>query len=95
MTTDYNYMRALWDQFYGRIVADPVCDEQHHHLSAQLPTDQRKELLKLIDCHYAHTDQITLESFVAGFRLATGIAKELSGGWYSFGREEEKQAGKP
>ncbi len=81
MTVDYNYMRALWNQFYGGIATDPVCDEQHHHLSAQLPTDQRKELLKLIDCHNAYTDQIALESFIADFRLATGITKELSGAW--------------
>ncbi len=86
MRLDYNYMRALWNQFYGR---------KHHHLSAQLAPEQRKKLLKLIDCHYAYADQIALESFTAGFRLATGIAKELSGAWYFFEREEEKRAGIP
>jgi hypothetical protein len=38
-------------------------------------------------------DDISLASFAAGFRLAWGIAKELSAeGTYSFADEEEQRA---
>lgn len=94
MMDDYNYINALWSHFYGTKPKDPVSDELHHHISGQLDTDLRKQLLKLVDCQSAHTELVSLESFAAGFRLATGIAMELAGKWYSFEKEEERRAGK-
>ena len=95
MMSDYDYLRALWSHFYGPTPKDPVSDEQHHYLSKQLDPDLRKQLLKLVDCQTAHTEQVSLDSFVAGFRAAAGIARELAGEWYSYEKEEEQRAGKP
>ena len=94
MVDEYDYMRALWSYFYGTIPKDPVSDEQHRYLSQQLASDLRKQLLKLVDCQNAHTERVSLESFVAGFRLAAGISRELAGEWYSFETAEERRGGK-
>ena len=42
--SDYDYLRAIWHQFYGPVASDPVANEQHHHLSQKLDPDLRKEL---------------------------------------------------
>ena len=94
MVDEYDYMRALWCYFYGTIPKDPASDEQHRYLSQQLASDLRKQLLKLVDCQNAHTERVSLESFVAGFRLAAGISRELAGEWYSFETAEERRGGK-
>lgn len=46
----------------------------------------------LIDEKNAYCEAAILDSFIAGFRLAAGIAKELDGGWFSFDDAEEQQA---
>ena len=89
--SDYDYLRAIWHQFYGPVASDPAANEQHHHLSQKLDPDLRKELLRLVDCYTCHTERVSLESFIAGFQVATGIAKELAGKWYSFEKDEERQ----
>lgn len=91
---DYNYMKALWSHFYGRIPPDPISDELHHVLGEQLSKEQRKQLLRLVDSKNRHCEDVSLESFVAGFRLATGIAKEISGEWYDFDQDEEERVRK-
>ena len=91
MMHDYNYLRGLWNSFCGSPPGDPVSDELYRHLSGHLESEQRKDLLKLVDCQSAYTEEVSLESFVAGFRLAAGIATELAGKWYSYGKEEEQQ----
>lgn len=85
---DYDYMRALWSHFYGAVPKDHDADEQHHCLSQQLEKNLRSQLLKLVDCQNIHTEEVSLESFIAGFKLAAGIAGELAGEWYSYEKEE-------
>lgn len=46
----------------------------------------------LIDEKNTYCEAAILDSFIAGFRLAAGIAKELDGGWFSFDDAEEQQA---
>lgn len=92
MTTDeYNYLKALWSRFYGYTMMDSGCDTLRRSLGGQLSKSQRKQLLRLVDALTVHTEQVSLESFVAGFRLAAGIARELEGERYSFDQEEEEQ----
>ena len=86
---DYNYMRALWNQFYERTEADTASDALHHALSEQLDKDSRKQLLRLVDSKNMYTEIISLESFIAGFRLAVGIAAELSDKWFDYNKEED------
>jgi len=86
---DYNYMRALWDRFYERTVVDSASDDMHYALSEQLDKDNRKQLLRLVDSKNMYTEIISLESFIAGFRLAVGIAAELSDKWFDYNKEED------
>ena len=86
---DYNYMRALWDRFYDRTTEDSVSDALHHALSERLDKNSRKQLLRLVDSKNMYTEIVSLESFIAGFRLAVGIATELSGAWFDYNKEEE------
>ena len=86
---DYNYMRALWNRFYEGTEADTASDALHHALSEQLDKDSRKQLLRLVDSKNMYTEIVSLESFIAGFRLAVGIASELSGAWYDYNKEED------
>ena len=76
----YDYMRALEDRF------NPKSNyaEQHQGLkakrqavSALLDKQGRKKLLRLVDAHTAMQEEMALSSFIAGFRLAWGIATEL------------------
>ena len=92
MMGDCDYMKALWNHFYGVIPEDSVSYEQYHRLNQQLAADLRKQLLRFVDCQNAHTERVSLESFIAGFRLAAGISHELIGEWYSFERAEEDRA---
>ena len=91
---DYNYMRALWDRFYVRTAVDSASDALHHALSEQLDKDGRKQLLCLVDSKNMYTEIVSLESFIAGFRLAVDIASELSGAWYDYNKEEDTCVGR-
>jgi hypothetical protein len=92
----YEYMKALRQRFFK----EPACEdanreieELHRHLAERLSRDDRKKLLKLEDLEIGLRDDISLASFVAGFKLAWGIAKEVSAeGVYSFADEEEQRA---
>ena len=92
--SDYDYLRAIWSRFCGPVPQDPASDEQHHYLRQKLDPDLRKELLRLVDYQTAYTEQVSQESFIAGFQVATGIAQELAGKWYSYEKEAEQQIGK-
>ncbi len=88
----YNYIRELHRIFN----TEPNCPEQRKQsddlqveLRTHLGEKERKLLLRLADTQSLLNYEISLESFAAGFRLATGIAKELgSDGLYSFDDEE-------
>ena len=86
---DYNYMRALWGRFYRRSMEDKQSDRLHITLSERLQPEERKLLLRLVDSKNFYTELISLESFIAGFRLAGGITMELSDEHYDYNIEEE------
>ena len=92
----YDYMQALQDKFFQE-PAFPELEQQmdqiHRELSQQLDRESRKKLLFLLDSADELQGRISLASFVAGFRLAAGLARELSfEEAYSFAKDEEKQA---
>ena len=89
MFDDYNYMRALWNRFYARSMEDMTSNQLHTALSERLEPEDRKLLLRLVDSKNFYTEIISLESFVAGFRLAGGICMELSGEHYDYDIEED------
>jgi hypothetical protein len=92
----YEYMRALQQRFFTEPkYADThrEINELHRHLAEQLNKDDRKRLLKLEDLEIGLRDDVSLASFVAGFRLAWGIINELNEEPpYSFAAEEERRA---
>lgn len=89
MFDDYNYMRALWERFYERSVEDKHFNRMHTTLSERLEPDDRKLLLRLVDSKNFYTEMISLESFIAGFRLAGGICMELADEHYDYDIEED------
>jgi acetyl-CoA carboxylase carboxyltransferase component len=97
MHTMYDYMRALHQQF----CKDPDCAELRQEIKSlrleitdQLPPQQKKQLLKLTDLSSSLQDETAFTSFLAGFRLAWCIAKELDGEEpFSFIESEEHRSG--
>ena len=51
--------------------------------------EDKRKLLLIVDSMDAIQDEVSLESFIAGFKLAWGISRELEAdGLYSFDEEE-------
>ena len=90
----YNYMRALEDRF----TPAPKNAEHRQELEAHrqavatlLDKQGRKKLLRLVDAHTMVQEEMALSSFIAGFRLAWGIAMEVgTDGNYSYELEQEQ-----
>ena len=72
-----DYMKALWEQFYGFVPSDMESEELRRNLSGQLTKEQRRLLLRIVDRKNLYCERVSQESFAAGFRLAWGIANEL------------------
>ena len=91
----YDYMQALQAHFS----TETLCAEQqaevmrlHRRLEKRLDHRNQIQLLELVDAEARLRDDVSLESFIAGFRLACGIAHELGGEPpYSFHQEEEQR----
>ena len=46
----------------------------------------------MVDAESQLRDDMTMNSFIAGFRLACGIGSELgNGNWYSYVKDEEQR----
>ena len=87
----YDYMRALEDRFAPAVKSRPELERRRQEVSALLDKQGRKKLLRLIDAHTMAQEEIALSSFIAGFRLAWGIATELGAdGKYSYEQEQER-----
>ena len=85
----YDYMKALRQRFYKDQNDDLRCEieQRRKELSARLDEENRKLLLRLIDAQMYMEEKISLDSFISGFRIASGIARELEP--YIFDEEEE------
>lgn len=91
----YDYMQAL----QARFSTETLCAEQqaevvrlHRRLEKKLDRKRRQELLELVDAEARLQDDLSLARFIAGFRLASGIAHELgTEPPYSFRQEEEQR----
>ena len=91
-----DYMRALHQRFFR----EPECadvrreiEELRQELREQLDRQNREKLLKLVDLGIELREETSLASFMAGFKLAWGLAQELEAdGLYSFDDEEEERA---
>ena len=89
-----DYMMAL----HQRFCKEPKCREVrkeleavHQDLYQSLDRRGQEKLLKLADLENELQEEISLESFSSGFKLALGIAAELAPS-YSFDDDEEQRA---
>ena len=89
----YDYMKALQKRFDHQ--SHPELDTQiksaHEELRRDMDTAGHRKLLRLLDAQNALLVEAKLMSFMAGFKLAAGIAGEL-GAPYSFDTDEEQKA---
>ena len=91
----YDYMQALREKFFS----DNAYTERRQEietmrckLSHTLDKQRRKQLLQLVDAESQLRDDMTLDSFIAGFRLACGICSELGkDNWYSYAKDMEQR----
>ena len=88
-----DYMMALHQRFYK----EPECREVRRELEAVyqdlhqlLDRRGQEQLLKLADLENELREDVSLESFLSGFKLALGIAAELAPS-YSFDDDEEQR----
>ena len=89
----YNYMRALEDRFAPKPnhKRRQELEAKRQEVAALLDKQGKKKLLRLVDAHTIAQEEMALVSFIAGFRLAWGIAMELGAdGSYSYEREQEE-----
>lgn len=78
----FDYMAALQERFQivsqRSIRAEREAEAAYDKLHAGLNTEQRLLLLRLRDAYTLHHDEVALDSFVSGYRLADALHKELS-----------------
>ena len=76
-----DYMTALLERFKIETASSAAMAEQvktaEDHLREQLGKEQRRLLLRLTDLHNALREEAQLGGFIAGYRLAEGIHKEM------------------
>ncbi|MBR6701341.1 MAG: hypothetical protein IKL72_06400 [Firmicutes bacterium] len=74
----YEYLKKLWLDFYGLLKMDEESEKMASALENQLDKKTRWELIQLIDQMNLECERVSLKSFISGFRVAMGIAKEIS-----------------
>lgn len=74
----YEYLKKFWIEFYGYLSQNEEIDDMIQNLENQLHQKTRWKLIQLIDRMNLECEKISLESFISGFRVAMGIAREVS-----------------
>ena len=80
----FDYMHGLQTKFFKEPIFPDLEEEIsqfHQDLSHHMDKETRKKLLRLIDTIEELQSRISLASFIAGFRLATGIANPTFYHW--------------
>lgn len=79
-----NVVKITGEALQARFSTETFCVEQqaevvqlHRRPEKRLDRKRRQELLELVDAEARLQDDLSLASFIAGFRLACGIAHEL------------------
>ena len=87
-----DYMKALYQRFFREpeyLDIQRKLDREYRNLRKTLPCQERDHLLDVEDLEIELREEVSLASFIAGFRLGMGIAGELEP--YSFEDEEEER----
>ena len=87
-----DYMTALHQLFFREpdvTDLEEEIEQTRQEVRDCLDKLQRRKLMQLVDAQSLLREKTSLASFIAGFKLAWGIAKELEAdGLYSFDQEE-------
>ena len=88
-----DYMQALHQRFFQEPECADVWEEieaLRQELRETLQKPERRKLRRLVDAQNLLREETSLASFMAGFKLAWGLAQELEAdGLYSFEDKEE------
>jgi len=74
-------LKALCDSFYKRPSATQLkaeIERCHQELIEKLEKSERKLVLQIIDCKDQIAEDLSIDSFIAGFRLACKLSQELN-----------------
>ena len=74
-------LKALYDNFYEKLPATQLKSEIercHQELIERLEKPERKLVLQIIDCKDQIAEDLSIDSFIAGFRLAWKLSQELN-----------------
>ena len=88
----YDYMRALYLRFHSEAPRGEELIKLYESVKQGLDREHQKLLLRLADAEIAYCEDAALESFIAGWCLAAGVAEELKDHRYSFEQENEESA---
>ena len=91
-----DYMTALRQRFFREpdfTELEEEIEQTRQEVRDCLNKLQRRKLMQLVDAQNLLREKTSLASFIAGFKLAWGIVKELEAdGLYSFDYEQEQLA---
>ena len=74
-------LKALYDNFYERPSAAQLkanIEHCHQELVGKLDKPERRLVLQIIDCKDQIAEYLSIDSFIAGFRLAMRLRQELN-----------------
>ena len=74
-------LKALYDNFYEKLPAAEMkaeIEECHQVLVDRLEKPERRLVLHIIDCKDQIAEDLSIDSFIAGFRLAMRLNQELN-----------------
>ena len=74
-------LKALYDSFYEKLPATQLkaeIERCHQELIDKLDKPERKLVLQIIDCKDQIAENLSIDSFIAGFRLAMRLSQELN-----------------
>ena len=90
-----DYMTALYQRFFREpdvTELEEKIEQTRQEVRDCLDKLQRRKLMQLVDAQNLLREKTSLASFIAGFKLAWGIAKELEAdGLYSFDEDETER----
>ncbi|MDD6188587.1 MAG: hypothetical protein PUB32_03295 [Clostridiales bacterium] len=74
-------LKALYDSFYENLPAMQLkaeIEHCHQKLIEKLDKPERKLVLQIIDCKDQIAEDLSIDSFIAGFRVAMRLNQELN-----------------
>ena len=74
-------LKALYDNFYERPSAAQLkaeIEHCHQELIERLDKPERRLVLQIIDCKDQIAEDLSIDSFICGFRLAWKLSQELN-----------------